>query len=44
VLRRRSPKRLAFNNIDRFVFAGLFRLAPNVLDALKILKPATVIE
>ena len=43
VLRRKSPKRLVFKNIDRLVLIGLYRLAPNVLDALKILKPATVI-
>ena len=42
VLRRKSPKRLVFKNIDRLVFAGLYGLAPNVLDALKILKPETV--
>jgi hypothetical protein len=39
VLRRKSPKRLAFGNVDRLVFAGLYRVAPGVLDALKILKP-----
>jgi hypothetical protein len=39
VLWRKSPKRLAFNNVDRLVFAGLYRVAPGVLDALKILKP-----
>ena len=44
VLRRKSPKRLAFSNVDRLVFAGLHRLAPGVLDALKILKPQTVIR
>jgi hypothetical protein len=44
VLRRKSPKRLAFDNIDRLVFAGLYRVAPGVLDALKILKPQTVIR
>jgi hypothetical protein len=27
VLRRKSPKRLAFGNIDRRVFEGLYRLA-----------------
>jgi len=27
VLRRKSPKRLAFGNIDRLVFEGLYRLA-----------------
>jgi hypothetical protein len=44
VLRRKSPKRLAFGNIDRLVFAGLYRVAPGTLDALKILKPQTVIH
>src|SRR5215471_18357833 len=44
VLRRKSPKRLAFGNIDRLVFACLYRVAPEVLDALKILKPQTVIR
>ena len=44
VLRRRSPKRVAFSSIDRLVFAGLYRLAPGVLDALQILKPETVAD
>jgi transposase InsO family protein len=44
VLQRRSPKRAVFNNLDRMVFAGLYGLTPTVLDALKILKPATVIR
>ena len=44
VLRRRSPKRVTVGNIDRLVFAGLDRLVPEVLDALKILKPETVIR
>ena len=44
VLRRKTPKRVAFGSIDRLVFAGLYRLAPGVLDALKILKPETVIR
>jgi hypothetical protein len=44
VLHRRSPKRVALSNIDRLVFAGLYCLAPQVLDALKILKPETVIR
>src|SRR5258708_30530516 len=42
VLRRKSRKRLAFSNVDRLVFAGLYRVAPGVLAALKILKPQTV--
>ena len=44
VVRRKSPKRLAFGNMDRLVFAGLYRVAPGVLDTLKILKPRTVIR
>jgi hypothetical protein len=44
VLRRKSPKRLVFNNIDRLVFAKLYGFAPNVRDALKILKPETVVR
>jgi inorganic pyrophosphatase len=39
VLRRKSPKRLAFGNVDRLVFTALYRVAPGVLDALKILNP-----
>jgi hypothetical protein len=44
VLRRKSPQRLTFGSIDRLVFAGLYRLAPGVLDALKIVRPETVIR
>jgi hypothetical protein len=44
VLRRRSPKRAAIRNVDRLVFVGLYRLAPKVLDALKILRPETVVR
>src|SRR5438105_6215047 len=44
VLRRKSPKRSAFGNVDRLVFAELYRVAPGVLDTLKILKPQTVIR
>jgi hypothetical protein len=44
VLRRKSPARSAFSGVDRMVFAGLYALAPNALDALKIVKPDTVIR
>jgi transposase InsO family protein len=44
VLRRKAPTRLTFSAADRVVFAGLYRLVPGVLDALKILKPETVIR
>lgn len=35
VLRRRSPLRVAVGNIDRLVFAGLHRPAPELRDGLK---------
>src|ERR1700683_1102500 len=44
VLRRKSPQRITFTSIDRLVFAGLYRLAPDVLDVLKIVRPETVIR
>lgn len=44
VLRRKSPKRMAFTGIDRLIFAGLYRLAPGALRALKVVKPETVIR
>jgi transposase InsO family protein len=43
VLRRRSPKRVAVGNLDRLLFVGLYRFSPKMLDALKILKPETVL-
>ena len=44
VLRRKSPKRLVFSNIDRLVLVSLYSFWPKVLDAFTILKPATVIR
>ncbi len=44
VLRRKSPKRVVLSNIDRVVLIGLYRLAPNMLQALKIITPETVIR
>src|SRR2546426_8757621 len=43
VLRRKSPKRLAFRNHDRLIFTSLYRLAPRVVNALVIVQPKTVI-
>ena len=42
ILQRKSAERAVFKSIDRLVFAGLYRLIPGILDALKILKPETV--
>jgi hypothetical protein len=44
VLQRKAPKRLVFSNFDRLVFASLYRIAPDVLNALAIVKPETVIR
>jgi hypothetical protein len=44
VRRRKAPKRVAVRNIDRLVFAGLYRLAPEVLVTVEILKPETIIR
>ena len=44
VLRRSSPKRQTFSATDRLIFAGLYRLAPTVINALAIVKPETVIK
>jgi len=44
ILRRKSPKRVAPSNIDRLVIVGLYRLAPKVLDSLKIMQPETVMR
>ena len=44
VLRRQSPKRPTFNGLDRLIFVVLFRIAPGITDALKIVEPETVIR
>jgi hypothetical protein len=44
IQRRHLPKRQTFSAMDRLIFAGLYRLAPNVLNALAILKPETVLK
>ena len=43
VLRRKSPRRVVLSGFDRIVFAGLYAVAPSILDALQIVKPDTVI-
>jgi transposase InsO family protein len=43
VLRRKSSKRSTFSKFDRLIFARLYGVAPNVLSALAIVKPETVI-
>jgi transposase InsO family protein len=44
VLRRKSPKRTALNNVDRLLFVWLSRLVPATLEALMVVGPETVIR
>src|SRR5258708_12353541 len=44
IQRRHLPKRLAFSAMDRLIFVGLYRLVPNTIKALTIVKPDTVIR
>src|SRR5262245_50075043 len=44
VLRRSCPKRLALSSIARLLLVSLYRLTPGVLDALKIIRPATLLR
>src|SRR5438132_13000150 len=44
VLRRKSPKRVVLTSIDRLLLVSLYRMAPGVLDALKIIRPETLLR
>ena len=44
VLQRTAPKRLCFSAFDRVIFVGLYRLFPNLRDALAVVRPETVIR
>jgi hypothetical protein len=44
VLRRNSRKRFVFGTFDRLVFVGLYRLVPDILDALALVRPETVVR
>jgi hypothetical protein len=44
ILRRKSPKRVTLSSIDRLLLVGLYRLAPGVVDALKIIRPETLLR
>src|SRR5205814_9487751 len=42
--RRKSPKRVALSSIGRLLLVSLYRMAPGVLDALKIIRPETLLR
>src|SRR6516164_2906170 len=44
IQRRHVPNRVAFSAMDRLIFVGLYRLVPNTIKALAIVKPDTVIR
>ena len=44
VLRRTAPRKPVFSSIDRLIFVALYRLFPNVGEALAIIKPETVVR
>ena len=44
VLRRRRPRRLRLHSADRLLWVCLYRVWPRVLDALVLVKPATVVK
>ena len=44
VLRRSCPKRVALSSMDRLLLVGVYRLAPGMRDALKIVTPATLLR
>jgi putative transposase len=44
VLRRQRPRRLRFHSADRLLWVSLYRVWSRVLDALVLVKPATVVK
>jgi hypothetical protein len=44
IQRRHVPKRMTFSAMDRLIIVGLYRLVPNAIKALTIVKPDTVIR
>jgi hypothetical protein len=44
VIRRKSPQRVILGNIDRTLLVSLYRLAPTVLGALRIINPETLVR
>jgi hypothetical protein len=44
VLRRRRPGRLQLSSLDRPLWVWLYRIWPQVIDAMVLVKPATVVQ
>jgi transposase InsO family protein len=39
-----EDKRIAFNNFDRLIFPSLYRIAPDIVHALAIVEPETIVR
>ena len=44
ILRRKAPRRVRLESLDRLILVTIYRLAPATASALAIVKPATVIR
>jgi hypothetical protein len=44
VLRRQRPGRAQLSSLDRLLWVLLYRIWPKVIDAMVLVKPATVVE
>ena len=44
VLQRKAPKRLKLTKTDRLLFVWLYRIQPEILETIRIIKPETVVR
>ena len=44
IMRRGAPRRVRLKSLDRLILVSIYRLLPATLEALAIIKPATVIR
>lgn len=44
VLQRKTPKRAKFKRTDRLIFAWLYRIRPEILASIQIVKPETIVR
>jgi len=44
VLRRQRPGRPQLSSLDRLLWVWLYRIGPQVIDAMVLVKPATVVQ
>ncbi len=44
ILQRKAPKRLHLTKVDRFLFVWLYRVHPQILESIRVVKPETVVR